>query len=309
MGTESIDIWMPTGVRGVEILSARMTDRRYALFHERYAIAVSVGAHGVVQYRGRQHDHDHGTLFLIEPGESHATPRASGPLSFDVLFVEPELLSSIVRDRASPIHWRSAIARRPALASDFSRLISALRCEPPELARERVVHFLAEVVDAEGELHAAPKSDRPLVRRAKSLLRDAMEVRVSIDDVARSLGVSPGYMTRTFAAEVGVSPLQFHLRLRVEHARRLITLGAPPGDAAHAVGFFDQSHFHRHFLRLLGVTPGAYARAAGSSGGRPNSSARTPTRARRPITLCPPRGGSGGESGSDRRTRAAARRG
>jgi transcriptional regulator GlxA family with amidase domain len=29
---------------------------------------------------------------------------------------------------------------------------------------------------------------------------------------------------------------------------------------AHEVGFFDQSHLTRHFKRLLGVTPAAYAR-------------------------------------------------
>jgi AraC-like DNA-binding protein len=30
-------------------------------------------------------------------------------------------------------------------------------------------------------------------------------------------------------------------------------------------GFFDQSHFHRHFKAIVGVTPGEYASASGQA--------------------------------------------
>jgi transcriptional regulator GlxA family with amidase domain len=32
-------------------------------------------------------------------------------------------------------------------------------------------------------------------------------------------------------------------------------------DVAVAVGFHDQAHLHRHFTRMLGITPGRYARS------------------------------------------------
>ncbi|MEO6598561.1 MAG: AraC family transcriptional regulator, partial [Polyangiaceae bacterium] len=35
------------------------------------------------------------------------------------------------------------------------------------------------------------------------------------------------------------------------------------GEAAHAVGFYDQSQMNRHFIKHVGITPGVYARASG----------------------------------------------
>ncbi len=51
------------------------------------------------------------------------------------------------------------------------------------------------------------------------------------------------------------------MHLRVRLAQRLLRSGLRPAAAAVAAGFADQSHLHRHFARIVGVTPGAYARA------------------------------------------------
>ncbi|ANZ21221.1 Helix-turn-helix domain [Streptomyces noursei ATCC 11455] len=48
---------------------------------------------------------------------------------------------------------------------------------------------------------------------------------------------------------------------RVELARRLLLDGRTPTAVAAEIGFYDQSHLTRHFKRILGVTPGRYARA------------------------------------------------
>lgn len=49
---------------------------------------------------------------------------------------------------------------------------------------------------------------------------------------------------------------------RVDLARRLLLGGQPAGEVATAAGFYDQSHLTRHFKRVLGTTPGRYARTA-----------------------------------------------
>lgn len=52
---------------------------------------------------------------------------------------------------------------------------------------------------------------------------------------------------------------QFH------RARELLRRGVTAASVATAVGFCDQSQLHRHFVRLVGVTPGRYAASARSS--------------------------------------------
>ena len=42
----------------------------------------------------------------------------------------------------------------------------------------------------------------------------------------------------------------------------MLLAGRRPADVAVEVGFHDQAHLTRHFKRMLGVTPGAYATSA-----------------------------------------------
>ncbi|NUT53978.1 MAG: AraC family transcriptional regulator, partial [Saccharothrix sp.] len=48
---------------------------------------------------------------------------------------------------------------------------------------------------------------------------------------------------------------------RVDLARRLLLDGMPAAHVAPADGFYDQAHLTRHFRRMLGTAPGAYARS------------------------------------------------
>nr|WP_278259815.1 helix-turn-helix domain-containing protein [Nocardioides convexus] len=52
-------------------------------------------------------------------------------------------------------------------------------------------------------------------------------------------------------------PHRYLVGRRIDAARRALLRGERPADVAAAVGFHDQAHLHRHFRRMLGVTPGS----------------------------------------------------
>jgi transcriptional regulator GlxA family with amidase domain len=56
-------------------------------------------------------------------------------------------------------------------------------------------------------------------------------------------------------------PCTYLSQLRITRARRLLEQGMSVVSVAQATGFVDQSHLHRVFRRLVGVTPGVYASA------------------------------------------------
>ena len=108
-----------------------------------------------------------------------------------------------------------------------------------------------------------PAKLRLELRRAITYIQDNLAADLSLDAIAREAGLSSYHFARLFTEAFGVAPHQYVIQARIERAKALITQSRLPlGEAAHSVGFADQSHFTRHFKRLVGVTPRAFVRGA-----------------------------------------------
>jgi AraC-like DNA-binding protein len=99
------------------------------------------------------------------------------------------------------------------------------------------------------------------VRKIRDFLEANLSRNVALDDLAELSGLSPYHLVRVFRQEVGLSPYAYFEQARIHRARRLLKEGTPIVDVALELGFTDQSHLHRHFKKLTGVTPGAYRSA------------------------------------------------
>ena len=102
----------------------------------------------------------------------------------------------------------------------------------------------------------------PAVTTAVEYLRDTFAHPADLDTLAAIAGTTKFRLLRRFRAEIGVSPHQFLVSVRVAHARRLLSVGTPISEVAANTGFADQSHLTRQFRRRLGLTPGRYRQAA-----------------------------------------------
>lgn len=81
-------------------------------------------------------------------------------------------------------------------------------------------------------------------------------------DIARMIGLSNSYFARSFKASYGQTPRAHIIRKRVEMAQEaMLKSQRSLCLIAMECGFSDQAHFSRHFLRVVGQTPGAWRRA------------------------------------------------
>ncbi|HXI14462.1 MAG TPA: helix-turn-helix transcriptional regulator [Thermoanaerobaculia bacterium] len=83
---------------------------------------------------------------------------------------------------------------------------------------------------------------------------------ISLASVAREVGVHPVHLARQFRKHYGVSVGERVRFLRVERAKELIAAGMSLPGVALEMGFADQSHFTRTFMKLAGMSPGMYRR-------------------------------------------------
>jgi AraC family transcriptional regulator len=98
---------------------------------------------------------------------------------------------------------------------------------------------------------------------ARDLLHERFAESMRLSDVASAVGVEPDRLARGFR-RVYHEPLATYVRrLRVNAAAELLMgdANAPIAAIAADVGFADQSHLTRSFLRTLGTTPARYREA------------------------------------------------
>lgn len=95
-------------------------------------------------------------------------------------------------------------------------------------------------------------------KRLKQLILDAPENTFLIEDMAKSIGLSPYYMIRKFKDACGLTPHQFQLQCRIRKAQKLLEEEKSVAEVAYSTGFCDQSHFDRCFHKIVRMTPSEY---------------------------------------------------
>ncbi|MFZ5891005.1 MAG: helix-turn-helix domain-containing protein [Myxococcota bacterium] len=101
---------------------------------------------------------------------------------------------------------------------------------------------------------ASASKRTPVVQRAVFALHQ--NPRASGESIARELSISPGYLGRSFKAEMGVSLVEYRNRLRIERFFSSIDRGKSNLlGAALEAGFGSYTHFHRVYRKFVGATP------------------------------------------------------
>jgi AraC family transcriptional regulator len=83
---------------------------------------------------------------------------------------------------------------------------------------------------------------------------ELIEENTSIGDIARNNGVHRVHFSRLFHQVFGESPSVYRRRMRALRAAAAAAQGKSGTQAAHACGFFDQSHMCRALQESLGAT-------------------------------------------------------
>ena len=94
-----------------------------------------------------------------------------------------------------------------------------------------------------------------------NLLRDRFRERLTIEDIATEVGVTPARASRIFRAAYRRTIAEEQRRLRIDFARhRMNDPDVSLATIADEAGFADQAHFSRAFKRVTGATPARYRR-------------------------------------------------
>lgn len=100
------------------------------------------------------------------------------------------------------------------------------------------------------------------ISRGKKVLDENYKSNFNLKELADAAGMNKFYFLKIFKKEMGMSPKQYYLKLKIEKAKSMITLGEMIlTDIAYELGYSSQSHFCMHFKQQTGITPREYQRS------------------------------------------------
>ncbi|MFJ4784250.1 AraC family transcriptional regulator [Streptomyces sp. NPDC088794] len=272
---QEVTAWRPRVPGVVEVFHAHFTEYAYPM-HVHEAWTLLIVDDGAVRYDLDRHEHGtpDDTVTLLPPHVPH-NGAAATPDGFRkrVVYLDGSQLPHDLIGAAVD----GPDLRDPLLRLRVGQLHTALTRAGEELEAESRLTFIGERLRERlrPSTESVPRPDPVLARRLRELLDAHVVDGLTLDRAGALLHAHPAHLVRAFSTAYGIAPHQYLMSRRVDRARRLLLDGRPASEVAPATGFFDQPHLTRHFRKLVGVTPGQYAKGRATTGRAPAERAAT----------------------------------
>lgn len=110
------------------------------------------------------------------------------------------------------------------------------------------------------------KAENDYIEKALHCMRSEYMTNLTVSGLAERLNLDRCYFSTLFTRQVGTSPSQYLMHLRLEKAAELMRFHSQsPSIAAASVGYTDIYNFSRMFKKKYGISPRQYIRSSGNS--------------------------------------------
>ncbi|WP_281560349.1 AraC family transcriptional regulator [Thalassomonas sp. RHCl1] len=259
---------------GLEVVDAHYYRKNFSRHsHEGYTINVIDKGVQKFYYSGCEHFAPEHSIIFVNADEIHNGQSATDTgWSYHGMSPLESQFSKLAADLGlgpnfAP-YFPNAVVNDPHLAGQMRQMFSLLASSDNSLLRETLVYgVMSQLMIKHGKRRIDLRNyrqDHVGLDRVKAFIHDHLSENISLETLALLAGNSPFYLVRQFQKKFGLPPHAYQIQQRLKKGKALLRQGMKVAAVASEVGFHDQSHFHRHFKRAMGFTPGYYAREVSS---------------------------------------------
>lgn len=206
-----------------------------------------------------------GTVFILFPGEWHRF-KPDPETGWDEYWVGFE--GNILKNTFDKRFFQRASAVLPIglnenILSLFTAIIKATETEKagyqPYISGA-VLHLLGHIyMLVKQQSITLDDQAEAIVNKAKVLLRNGIDCKISISEVADELQVGYSWFRKTFKTFTGIAPGQYLQQLRIEQAKFfLLDRSRSVKSVAYDLNFASAFHFSALFKAKTGLSPAQY---------------------------------------------------
>ena len=233
-------------------------------FHEHYVIGFVEKGKRVLSCRDREYVIEEGSILLFNPGDSHACVQSDGG-TFDYrgFNISKEIMLDLAEEvtgkRELPGFSENVIYDEEAAC--YLRLLHEMIMQGTGGfgKEEELLFLLSLLIQNYGQpFESCIPECRREIEKACEYMEQRFSERIYLDQICHHTGLSKSTLLRAFTKEKGVTPYRYLETIRINEAKKLLSEGIPPVEAAIRTGFSDQSHFTNYFNQFIGLAPGIY---------------------------------------------------
>lgn len=233
-------------------------------FHEHYVIGFVEDGQRLLSCRNRDYTIGQGTIVLFNPGDNHScTQSDDGTLDYRGLNISKETMLDLAEEvsgkRELPGFSENVIYNDEIIC--YLRPLHEMMMKgDSELGKEEILLFLVSdlIQNYSRPFISTVPECRQEIEKACIFMEQHFAERMNLNLICRQAGLSKSALLRAFTKSKGITPYRYLETIRINEAKKLLSNGVCPLDAAIRTGFSDQSHFTNYFTSFIGLTPGVY---------------------------------------------------
>ena len=129
----------------------------------------------------------------------------------------------------------------------------------------RIMLLLSENILNNKDINDVKYISNPIIQNVMNYVNNNFTKKITIDDIASEVALSPSYLSHFFKNNTGLSLLQFIIKKRLSFAKELLREGKSILDTSIECGFKDYSSFFRSFKKEFLITPKDYIKSSSLS--------------------------------------------
>lgn len=250
----------------------RLCDEKNYHSHDHIEMAFILSGRGRYRIDDRVYPVEEGDLIIFNPGTYHQALTDGNGKPTKEFFVG---FTDVAFQGMKPNHFEildgPLLHTQGELRQKLFRITSSMEAEKEVLRQGRYFMmraYLVQMILMIIREQTAPLKQKKgyefesvgkkyVVEQIVSYFEDHYAEKISLDQIAENMYLSPFYISKIFKSETGDTPIRFLIDIRLERAKELLESGeyASIQEVAAKVGYDDVYHFSKLFKKKYAVPP------------------------------------------------------
>lgn len=255
-------LWRKNTLSGIDFLTAQNLNPSRSAPHVHCGYTISIVENGIlpINFQGGHLNLKPHSFLILGPDIPHnfGFPIEFSECSYRTVFIQENFISKwlmqrLIKERAALAYfqnqrlWENYLNIQRRLENGSGQDINEILNVSEKLLAEMNKNVITRMTITS-----------PYILTVQEYLKENFTSVPNIEELAEIVRISPVYLLRLFKEKTGLTPHAYINQLRVNRAREMMAKGISLLQITYDLGFADQSHFSKTFLKITGVNPTHY---------------------------------------------------